>query len=69
MVVDDTDAILDVFLVLLTFHGYTVASCTSKTELTHILPTANADLVILDVRLGGLDGREYLQRNKTERIN
>ncbi|MEP7280153.1 MAG: response regulator [Bacteroidota bacterium] len=63
MVADDDPAMLDAMRMMLEFEGYEVstsADCASILKMEAVLP----DLVLLDIRLSGIDGRDICRRLK-----
>ena len=64
LILDDADDLLDLLTVFLTTNGFKVRTASSKRELDHILPVIMPDLILIDVRLGGYDGREICNEIK-----
>jgi len=62
LIVDDEQAVRDVLAEYFTEHGYEVATAASGTEALAVLPDCRPDLVLLDIRMPGLDGIETLRR-------
>jgi DNA-binding NtrC family response regulator len=65
LVVDDEEAIVDAAKTALEVYGYTVTTAYSGTEALSKLE--NVDLVILDIKMPGMDGIETLKRIKMKK--
>ena len=65
LVVDDSQAILDVMSVALEAEGYEVATSPTGACFQHMGPDL-PDLILLDVLLSGEDGGEICQRLKSD---
>jgi len=72
LIVDDSQELLDLFTHLLSMKGYIVATATSKITVFNKVSNFNPDLILMDVRLDGADGRELSkeikQNNSTKEI-
>lgn len=72
LVIDDDPAILDAVSDILTFEGYTVERATNGAEGLQRLEQLEPRLVLLDMRMPGLDGwgfvRTVRQQGRTVRI-
>ena len=72
VVIDDDPAILDAVTDILTFEGYTVERATNGAEGLQLLEQLEPRLVLLDMRMPGLDGwgfvRTVRQQGRTVRI-
>jgi CheY-like chemotaxis protein len=64
MVVDDNPDIITIVKTILEGRGFTVFSASSGPELLNLLPTQQADLIILDIMMPEMDGLEVLTRLK-----
>lgn len=58
LIVDDSESIVALLSEFLINYGFEVRSALSKKELVLILLSAQPDLILLDVRLSGDDGRK-----------
>jgi len=66
MVVDDEVDILTFVKTILEFEGYAVLTTTNGEEALSMASTSVPDLIILDVKLPGIDGYEVCRRLKKE---
>ena len=64
LVVDDNTDILSVVALILQSNGFEVSTLTNGHEAIKITEQFKPDLVLLDVFLGGMDGREICQTLK-----
>jgi len=62
LVVDDNEAVIEIFSLVLEKAGYDVTTATSGAECISYLENAQPDLIILDVMMGDMDGWETLDR-------
>ncbi len=62
LVVDDEPTIRDVVVALLEDEGYAVVAAHTGLRALELLPLERPDLVIMDVMMPGLDGREVFRR-------
>lgn len=65
MVVDDSAFIVDVFVTMLERGGYRTLSTYGGQECLDLLKTERPDLILLDIMMEPMDGRETLERIKT----
>lgn len=62
MVVDDEAAIRDLLVALLEDEGYAVVTAEDGHQALDLLRTERPDLVLLDIMMPGMDGREVCRR-------
>jgi CheY-like chemotaxis protein len=62
LVVDDMEYLRDVQVLLLNDAGYATTALGSAREALERLPELNPDLILLDVSMPGMDGRQFLAR-------
>ncbi len=67
LVVDDEPTIRDVVAALLEDEGYAVVVAHTGLRALELLPLERPDLVIMDVMMPGLDGREVFRRMRENR--
>jgi signal transduction histidine kinase len=65
LIVDDTPANLDALSTVLSDVGYEIAIATSGEKALQLLQRRSPDLILLDVRMPGIDGFETCQRIKS----
>ena len=65
LIVDDEQTVRDVLAEFFTEQGYEVATADSGADALRGLPETRPDLVLLDVRMPGIDGVETLRRLRT----
>ena len=65
MVVDDSAFIVDVFVTMLERGGYKTIATYGGQECLDVLKTEQPDLILLDIMMEPMDGRETLERIKT----
>lgn len=58
LIVDDSEMLVSMLSEVLTKEGFEVIAVFSRKELIHLLLDTSPDLILLDVRLGGDDGRK-----------
>ena len=64
MIVDDEERFLSTMKKLLTKKGYDVVTASSGAEALEIIRAQNTHVVILDVKMPGMDGNETLREIK-----
>jgi len=57
LVVDDDQAILDILAEVLAYYGYQVSTLANADKVFDRISEYHPDLILMDVLLGGLDGR------------
>ena len=62
LVVDDEPAILDMILAILREEGYTALAAESGPRALDLLPREQPDVLLLDLMMPGMDGREVCRR-------
>ena len=68
LAVDDDNDILEVLQFILEDSGYKVDTLSDGTYLMETIREKNPDLILLDIMLGNLDGRELCKAVKREAI-
>lgn len=63
-IVDDSEEVLEICTYVLRLEGYVVDAASSKSALLSELPTFTPDVILLDVKLNGDDGRELCRMIK-----
>ncbi len=66
MIVDDTVEQRDVYAAYLSFHGFETVGVGDAEEALRVAPEARPDVVIMDVRLPGMDGWSATERLKMD---
>ena len=66
LVVDDTPTNLQLLMKLLTSHGYTVYPASDGELALEFIESTLPDLILLDIRLPGIDGYEVCRRLKAD---
>lgn len=66
LVVEDDRDILDALQLLLSTRGYSVSTATKADEMEACLEERIPDLLLLDIWVGGNDGRDVARRLKSE---
>ena len=69
LIVDDTVAIQDFITLYLTGNGYEVETADTKNEVDTRLKKFHPDVILLDVRLNGEDGREICKEIKSRTLD
>lgn len=64
LAVDDDNDILDVIRIILEDEGYEVATLTNGKNIIDAISNIRPDLILLDVMLSGMDGREICKTIK-----
>lgn len=67
LVVDDDADVRDGLCEFLAGEGYAVKSASDGAEAIHQLRRSSSDIVLLDLRMPGMDGYEFLRRREVER--
>lgn len=62
LVVDDMQYLRDIQVLLLTDAGYAATAIGSAREALQRLPEVAPDLILLDMSMPGMDGRQFLSR-------
>lgn len=68
LAVDDDPDIVEVIKIILEDEGYEVSTLTSGRNVLNIISSIRPDLILLDVMLGGMDGREICRSIKSHSI-
>jgi CheY-like chemotaxis protein len=66
LVVDDDPDILTLMEEALTFHGYQVSTASGGEDALDQVQASQPDLILLDLRMPGVDGYEVIRRLKSE---
>jgi two-component system phosphate regulon response regulator PhoB len=66
LILDDDQDLLDVLSILLTESGYNIQTLTTGESIFEEIKKFHPDLVLMDVMLGGMDGRLICKRMKAE---
>jgi DNA-binding response OmpR family regulator len=69
LIIEDSDALVDILSRFLTKKKYDVASASSGQEALKKIPSYNPDIALLDVKLNGADGREICSYIKSHKEN
>src|ERR1700733_9373915 len=64
LIVDDSEDVLEIITLILQKEGYEVEGAASKNKVMNRLSTFVPDIILLDVRLHGEDGRELCREIK-----
>eukprot|EP01133_Synstelium_polycarpum_P004853 gene4853-5642_t len=67
LVVEDDPDVLDMFETVLKEHGYKVFPLMTGRPVFKIIETFKPDLILMDIRLDGMDGRAIFQQLKSNR--
>lgn len=67
LIVDDDAAILEVFTLLLTMHGYEAHSLSAGDKFLALIEKIKPDVILLDLFIAGADGRELCKQIKSDR--
>ncbi len=68
LVVDDNDDILSVVQLILKSNGFEVTATSNGEEAITMIEDYKPDLVLLDIYLGGVDGREICKSLKSNEL-
>lgn len=60
LAIDDEEKILSIVQDLLTGRGFQVTTCSESVKAIHLLKSASYDLVLLDIRMPGIEGTDLL---------
>lgn len=66
LVVDDNEEILNIITIILDMEGYEVISADNGHQISETILTSAPDLILLDIMLGDLDGRELCRTLKID---
>lgn len=67
LAIDDNPAILDVINEILSYEGYEVVTISDGRSVFEVVARVHPDLILLDVMLDNLDGREICRALKKDR--
>lgn len=62
LIVEDNEDTRSIVRAILTYHGYEVEEAETAEEMFERLPAVNPDLIVLDIRLPGMDGCQALSK-------
>jgi DNA-binding response OmpR family regulator len=68
LVIDDDEDILDIIRIILEDEGYQVTTLNNGTKVSENITASRPDLILLDVMLGGMDGREICKDLKSNAL-
>ncbi|WP_442591588.1 response regulator transcription factor [Pedobacter sp. AW31-3R] len=68
LAVDDDNDILDVIRIILEDEGYEVSTLTDGKKVFEYVNNDKPDLILLDVMLGGVDGRDICRALKSDAV-
>lgn len=68
LAVDDDNDIVDIIRIILEDEGYQVSTLTNGSQVLNEIATFMPDLILLDVMLGGIDGRDICKAIKTHNL-
>jgi DNA-binding response OmpR family regulator len=68
LAVDDDNDIVDIIKIILEEEGYEVSTLTSGKNVFNVISSLRPDLILLDVMLGGMDGREICKAIKAHSL-
>jgi DNA-binding response OmpR family regulator len=66
LIVDDDENILDALSLVLADEGYTIDSLTDGSKITERIRKFSPDVILLDVLLSGIDGRDICRKLKSD---
>lgn len=66
LVVDDNEDILSVISIVLDMEGFEVKCCDSGRGVTDAISSFSPDVILLDIMLGDMDGREVCRALKSD---
>lgn len=67
LVIDDDESILDAIRIILEEEGYTVLLQSDVSQIMKVIQKLKPDLILLDVMLGIIDGRDICRQIKNHR--
>jgi CheY-like chemotaxis protein len=67
LVVDDNQDIRDAVVELLQIEGYLVRGARDGSDALEVLAQETPDLIVLDMNMPRMDGREFLERQRQDR--
>jgi DNA-binding response OmpR family regulator len=68
LAVDDDRDIVEVIKIILEDEGYEVSTLTSGIDVLKVVASMRPDLILLDVMLGGMDGRDICRQIKNHKL-
>lgn len=68
LAVDDDSDIVEIIKIVLEGEGFEVATLTSGSNVLNVISSVRPDLILLDVMLGGMDGRDICKAIKTHSL-
>lgn len=68
LAVDDDNDIVDVIKIILEDEGYEVSTLTNGKNVFNVISSFRPDLILMDVMLGGMDGREICKAIKSHKL-
>lgn len=66
VIVDDDEAILEAVKILLQEYGYQVTALSNAAEVQSQVPLLQPDLILLDLLMSGVDGRDVVRQLKAD---
>ncbi len=68
LAVDDDNDIVDIIKIILEDEGYEVLTLTNGRDVFKMISLSRPDLILLDVMLGGIDGRDICRAIKSDKL-
>jgi DNA-binding response OmpR family regulator len=68
LAVDDDNDIVDIIKIILEDEGYEVSTLTNGRDVMQAISLQRPDLILLDVMLGGIDGRDICRDIKNDAL-
>ncbi|MHA4895499.1 response regulator [Pedobacter sp. PWIIR3] len=68
LAVDDDNDIVDIIKIILEDEGYEVSTLTNGRDVLKTISLSRPDLILLDVMLGGIDGRDICKAIKADKL-
>lgn len=68
LAVDDDNDIVEIIKIILEDEGYEVSTLTSGKDVLNVISSIKPDLILLDVMLGGMDGRDICRAIKAHSV-